>query len=57
MAKIKLGTGLKQENDSILTKEDKFHIIDHINNSKIEPIIWIVGIGVLQFVLSYMMRV
>ncbi len=42
--------------DALLTKEDKIDLIDRINKSKIETIIWIVGIGLLQFVLSYLVR-
>jgi hypothetical protein len=42
--------------DILLTKEDKIDLIDRINKSKLETIIWIVGIGVLQFILSYLMK-
>jgi hypothetical protein len=42
--------------DILLTKEDKIDLIDRINKSKLETIIWIVGIGVLQFVLSYLVK-
>ena len=42
--------------DILLTKEDKIDLIDRINKSKLETIIWIVGIGVLQFVLGYLMK-
>ncbi len=42
--------------DILLTKEDKIDLIDRINKSKLETIIWIVGIGVLQFVLSFLMK-
>lgn len=34
-----------------MTKEDKIDLIDRINKSKTETIIWIVGIGLLQFIL------
>ena len=42
--------------DILLTKEDKIDLIDRINKSKLETIVWIVGIGVLQFVLSYLIK-
>ncbi|MDI9364103.1 MAG: hypothetical protein QM541_04060 [Flavobacterium sp.] len=42
--------------DILLTKEDKIDLIDRINKSKLETIIWIVGIGALQFILSYLIR-
>jgi hypothetical protein len=47
---------VNNKKDILLTKEDKIDLIDRINKSKLEPIIWIVGIGVLQFILSYLMR-
>jgi diacylglycerol kinase family enzyme len=36
----------------LLTKDDKIDLVDRINKSKLETIIWIVGTGVLQFLLS-----
>jgi hypothetical protein len=46
---------VKSELDSctnkFLVKEDKIDLIDRINKAKTETIIWIVGIGVLQFIL------
>lgn len=36
----------------LLTKDDKIDIIDRINKSKLETVVWIVGTGVLQFILS-----
>jgi hypothetical protein len=47
---------VNNKKDILLTKEDKIDLIDRINKSKLETIIWIVGIGVLQFILSYLMR-
>jgi hypothetical protein len=47
---------VENKKDILLTKEDKIDLIDRINKSKLETIIWIVGIGVLQFILSYLMR-
>ena len=47
---------IEAKKDILLTKEDKIDLIDRINKAKLETIIWIVGIGVLQFVLSFMMK-
>jgi hypothetical protein len=35
---------------------DKIELIDRINKSKTETIAWIVGIGVLQFILSILSK-
>jgi signal recognition particle GTPase len=35
-----------------LSKEDKVDLIDRVNKAKLETIIWIVGVGVLQFLLT-----
>ena len=40
----------------LLTKDDKIDIVDRINKSKIETIVWIVGTGVLQFTLSILAK-
>ncbi|HPH24886.1 MAG TPA: hypothetical protein PLW32_13440 [Chitinophagaceae bacterium] len=47
---------IQSKKDVLLTKEDKIDLIDRINKAKLETIIWIVGIGVLQFVLSYLVK-
>lgn len=47
---------VQQKSDILLTKEDKIDLVDRIHSAKIETIIWIVGVGVLQFVLSYLLR-
>jgi hypothetical protein len=39
-----------------MTKDDKIELIDRINKSKTETISWIVGIGVLQFILSILSK-
>lgn len=39
-----------------MTKDDKIELIDRINKSKTETITWIVGIGVLQFILSILSK-
>ena len=48
---------VENKKDILLIKEDKIDLIDRINKSKLETIIWIVGIGVLQFILSYLMKI
>ncbi len=40
----------------LLTKDDKIDIVDRINKSKLETIVWIVGTGVLQFILSILAK-
>jgi len=40
----------------LLTKDDKVDLIDRINRAKMETIIWIVSIGVLQFILSILAK-
>lgn len=40
----------------LLTKDDKIDLVDRINKSKLETIIWIVGTGVLQFILSILAK-
>ena len=37
-------------------KNDKAELIDRINKSKTETITWIVGIGILQFILSILSK-
>ena len=37
--------------ENFLTKDDKIKIVDRINKAKIETILWIVGVSVLQFLL------
>ena len=48
----KTETKYQEKKDILLTKDDKVDLIDRINKAKLETIIWIVGIGVLQFVMS-----
>lgn len=47
---------IEAKKDILLTKDDKIDLIDRINKAKLETIIWIVGIGVLQFVLSFLLK-
>jgi len=39
-----------------LTKEDKIDLIDRINKVKIELIVWIVGVSLLQYILLMVTR-
>jgi len=36
--------------DIFLTKDDKIDLIERIHRAKLETIIWIVSVGVLQFI-------
>ncbi len=40
----------------LMTKDDKIELIDRINKSKTETITWIVGVGILQFILSILSK-
>lgn len=40
----------------LLPKDDKVDLIDRINKSKVETIVWIVGTGVLQFILTILAK-
>ena len=55
--KSEVQTELKSRTDTFLIKEDKIGIINRIRRAKIETIIWIVGIGVLQFILTFLQRI
>lgn len=54
--KSEVKTEIDTKTSILLTKDDKVDIIDRIGKSKIETIIWIVGIGVLQFVLAILAK-
>lgn len=54
--KAEVRTELENKTNLFLTKEDKVDLIDRINKSKTETIVWIVGIGVLQFVLTILSK-
>ncbi len=47
---------INYKKDILLSKDDKVDLIDRINKAKLETIIWIVGVGVLQFILSYLLK-
>jgi hypothetical protein len=54
--KHEVNSELDSKTDTFLTKEDKIDLIDRINKSKTETIVWIVGIGVLQFILTLLAK-
>jgi len=37
-------------------KEDKIDLADRINRAKLETILWIVGVGVIQFPLGFLSK-
>ena len=39
-----------------LTKEDKVDLIDRMNKAKTETIVWIVAVGILQFILTILSK-
>lgn len=47
---------INTKKDILLTKDDKVDLIDRIYKAKVETIIWIVGVGVMQFVLGLLMK-
>lgn len=47
---------IEAKKDILLTKDDKVDLIDRIHKAKIETIIWIVGIGVLQVIAAFLLR-
>ena len=54
--KSEVKTELESRTGTFLTKEDKIDIIDRIHKAKTETIIWIAGIGVLQFILGILAK-
>ena len=46
-----LRTELDSKTSEFLTKNDKIELIDRINKVKTELIVWVVGVGVLQYLL------
>jgi hypothetical protein len=37
-------------------KDSKTEIIDSINDAKIQTILWVVGVGVLQLIVGYLFK-
>jgi len=49
--KSEVKSEMDMKSTAFLSKDDKLEIIDRINKSKTETIVWIVGTCVLQFLL------
>jgi hypothetical protein len=47
---------IQQKKEIFLTKDDKVDLIDRINKSKVETIVWIVGTAVVQFALAILAK-
>jgi hypothetical protein len=47
---------IQQKKDLFLIKDDKVDLIDRINKAKVETIIWIVGTGIVQLLLSILAK-
>jgi hypothetical protein len=54
--KSEIKTEVDSKSNVLLTKEDKIDMIDRIHKAKTETVVWIVGIGVLQFILSILAK-
>jgi hypothetical protein len=54
--KSEVKSELDAKSDNLLTKTDKLDLIDRMNKAKTETIVWIVGIGVIQFVLAILSK-
>jgi len=52
--KSEVKSELEAKSGVLLTKEDKVDLIDRIN--KAETIVWIVAVGVLQFILTILSK-
>jgi hypothetical protein len=47
---------IQEKKDLFLIKDDKVDLIDRINKAKVETIIWIVAVGIVQFLLSILAK-
>jgi hypothetical protein len=47
---------IQQKKDLFLIKDDKIDLIDRINKAKVETIIWVVGTGIVRFLLSVLAK-
>ena len=50
--KAEITAEMEAKTSMFMTKEDKLDLVDRINKAKTETIIWIVGISLLQFMLT-----
>lgn len=55
MNKIQNESGTAYE-PGYLTQRDKIDLVDRINKAKVETILWIVGVGILQMALYFLTR-
>ena len=54
--KAEIKDEVNTKSNILLPKDDKVDLIDRINKSKVETIVWIVGTGVLQFILTILAK-
>ena len=54
--KAEIKDEVNTKSNILLPKDDKVDLIDRINKSKVETIVWIVGTGVLQFILTILTK-
>jgi hypothetical protein len=47
---------ISDKKDIFLTKDDKIDLVDRINRAKLETILWIVGVGIIQFLLGFLAK-
>lgn len=55
--KAEVKDDVDSKSNILLTKDEKIDLIDRINKSKLETIIWIIGIGVLQLIISILAKI
>jgi len=54
--KAEITAEMEAKTSIFMTKEDKLDLVDRINKAKMETIIWIVGISLLQFMLTILSK-
>jgi len=47
---------ISDKKDIFLTKDDKIDLVDRINRAELETILWIVGVGIIQFLLGFLAK-
>ena len=47
---------IAEKKNIFLTNDDKIDLVDRINKAKLETILWIVGVGVIQFLLGFLSK-
>lgn len=43
--------------EKLLTKEEKINLLDRIHKAKIETIIWVIGVGIVQLSLIFLTKI